>query len=225
MAFEKVQIGDSVTLYRGDCLEVLPTLDGGSVESCISDPPYGVKYADWDGNTPSQETLSNCLRISSGPVVWFGAMSVVLEFGRYTPQPDRMLVWSPAFSLSQTGRNGMHYRCHPIWCWRLPSSQKVISKDLLTHNCEGRHWWDHPATKPVKLMDDLVAAFGGASVLDCYMGSGTTGVAAVRSGKCFVGIEREPKYFDIACKRITDELAAAPLFDEQVTPTQRELIS
>jgi DNA modification methylase len=64
----------------------------------------------------------------------------------------------------------------------------------------------HPCPKPVrfqKLWIERVAC-DAETILDPFMGSGTTGVAAVQMGKSFIGIEREPKYFDIACKRIED---------------------
>src|SRR5215831_6334815 len=107
-------LAEGVTLYLGDCREVLPTL--GRVDAVVTDPPYGVNYAAWDGDIPPQGILTECLRIA-GPVVWFGAAPKVLDFADYSPRPERMLIWSPRFSLAQTGANGMHYRSHPIWCW------------------------------------------------------------------------------------------------------------
>lgn len=85
---------------------------------------------------------------------------------------------------------------------------------------------DHPTQKPVALMAQLmdVAVPNGGTVLDCFMGSGTTGVAAIQKGLTFVGIEREPKYFDIACKRIEQAYAQGQLFaPEQAKPEQLTL--
>lgn len=64
----------------------------------------------------------------------------------------------------------------------------------------------HPTQKPVDLMLWCVERVKGRRILDPYMGSGTTGVACVRLGRRFIGVEIEPKYFDIACRRIADEL-------------------
>ena len=81
----------------------------------------------------------------------------------------------------------------------------------------------HPAQKPIAVMAAVLLP-GMTSVLDMYMGLGTTGVACARTGRKFIGIEREQKYFDIACKRIEDELTRHPLF-EATTPTQASLFT
>jgi DNA modification methylase len=85
----------------------------------------------------------------------------------------------------------------------------------------------HPCEKPVELLEDLIGICGGdGTILDPFMGSGTTGVACVRLGRKFIGIEREQKYFDIACQRIEAEYKRTELLDgiETVeTKTQAEL--
>jgi len=60
-----------------------------------------------------------------------------------------MLIWAPAFTTSKVGKNGLYYKWHPIWCWRLPDKQDVIKFDVLRENTEGLKWWYHPATKPL----------------------------------------------------------------------------
>ena len=74
-------------------------------------------------------------------------------------------------------------------------------------------------------MRDLVSLFSdeGATILDPFMGSGTTGVAAVKLGRRFIGIEREPKYFDIACRRIRDAYAQPDLFVRSPEPKPEQL--
>ena len=79
-----------VKLYLGDCLEILPTLEAGSVDAVITDPPYGVGIADWDNELPPQIILDECLRVSSGVVVWFGSASRLLDMAIYEPKPDRV---------------------------------------------------------------------------------------------------------------------------------------
>jgi DNA modification methylase len=199
------------TLHNRDCLDVLREMPDASVGAIITDPPYGIGYASWDSELPPQAVLSECLRVSSGPVLWFGAMSNMLDYADYAPRPERMLVWAPDFSLARSNKSRIFYRFHPIWCWRMPESQSVLTSDVLRHNCEGNHWWDHPATKPEKLMDALCAAFSeeGDTVLDPFAGSGTTGVACMNTGRNFIGIEIDPGYHAIAKRRI--EAAAAQL--------------
>lgn len=202
----------TVELYCADCLDKLPELADESVDAVITDPPYGVQAAGWDSEIPPQFVLDECLRISRGPVIWFGAAPIrcIAPTMKYSPLPDRVLVWHLPFTLSKTGANGMYYRWHPIWCWRLPKKQreKVFWKDVIDCNQEGHHWWNHPGTKPLKLMNQLVLAWGGQSVLDPFMGSGTTGVACVQNGCDFIGIERldEPGYFPTAQERIAEAL-------------------
>lgn len=193
-------------VVQGDCLDVMREMPDGCVDAVVTDPPYGVDYAGWDASIPPQEVLDNCLRISRGPVIWFGAgrADVLLETSKYRPRPDRLLVWAPGFSLAMSRDSRVFYRFHPIWCWRLPDSSGAVDCDVLRDNCEGAHWWNHPATKPLSLMKRLVDAFvpEGGTVLDCYAGSGTTGVACQYPPRRFIGIERETAYCDIARARI-----------------------
>lgn len=82
----------------------------------------------------------------------------------------------------------------------------------------------HPTEKPVPLMETMINVAGGASILDPFMGSGTTGVAAVQAGKKFTGIERETKYFDIACARIEEAQRQQTLFQPAPTMKQEALL-
>ena len=189
-----------VMLHLGDCLEILPTLEAGSVDAVITDPPYGVGIADWDNELPPQFVLDECLRISSGVVVWFGSAPRILDMADYNPKPDRILIWAPKFTLSKVAKNGFAFRFHPIYIWRT-DNQNTIAWDVLDDMTECGNWWEHKATKPVSLMRKLVGAWG-STILDPFMGSGTTGVACVQTNRNFIGIEIEPKYYDIAEKRI-----------------------
>jgi len=90
----------------------------------------------------------------------------------------------------------------------------VFETDNYRHGQPGKV--DHPTQKPLELMKwqiDRITA-PNSVVLDCFMGSGSTGVAALERGRDFIGIEREPKYFDIACKRIEDAQRQGDLFLE-----------
>ncbi len=201
-------------LHHGDCLEIMPTLQTGSVDSIVTDPPYGVGIAEWDSDMPPQKFLDECLRIAVGPVAWFGAASMILEFSRYAPRPERILIWSPKFTLSRVAKDGFAYRYHPIALWRV-EKQNTIPWDVLDDMTECGNWWQHPATKPASIMRKLVIAFSSNSVLDPFMGSGTTGVACKQTGRNFIGIEKERKYFEIAERRIAQ--AQEPLFTEALT--------
>lgn len=204
----------NVDLRLGDCLEILPTLADASVDAVVTDPPYGVDIAEWDDAMPTQDVLDDCLRISRGPVVWFGSSSLILNFARYKPQPDRLLIWSPKFTLLKVSKDGFAYRYHPIAVWNI-HKQDVLPWDVIDDMTECGNWWEHPATKPLTLLSKLVSAFSSEVVLDPFMGSGTTGVACMKLNRNFIGIEKEPKYFEIAQRRISDAQAqlTLPLFD------------
>jgi DNA modification methylase len=85
---------------------------------------------------------------------------------------------------------------------------------------------EHIAEKPLEIIETLVGVSSvGSTVVDCFMGSGTTGVACVRTGRKFVGVELEPRYFDIACRRIEQAYAQGRLFEPEATkPEQASLL-
>ena len=221
MSVVKWQSGD-VTLYCGNCLDILPTL--GKVDAVVTDPPYGVDVAEWDTNMPYR-ILEDCLYASSGPMVAFGSASnLVLDAKSFITAPERALIWSPKFTLSKIAKDGFAYRFHPIWLWK-PRKQRVIPWDVLDDATECGNWWKHTCTKPLSLMERLAGAVSdeGATVLDPFMGSGTTGVACVRLGRKFIGIEIEPKYFEIAKARIRDAQKELALFEKPPTQQQQVL--
>jgi len=194
----------TVELHLGDCLEFMRAMPDKSVDAVITDPPYGVDIAGWDV-APSLDFVDECLRIAAGAVVMFSSASVrsVSEFVKLGA--DRMLIWSPKFTLSHTQANGLFFRYHPIWAWRLPKKVSGFNWDVLQDNTEAGNWWKHSYTKPVSLMQKLVTlAQEGATIFDPFMGSGTTGVACVQTGRNFIGCEIDPGYFEIAKRRIAE---------------------
>lgn len=195
-------------IEHGDCLDVIEKMDG--VDAIITDPPYGVN-------------LQYGAAFDDTPDIWLGMVPKILQwaderqiliicFGASPTQardlmafhrlPDRTLIWNPAFSLSKSRANGIFYRWHPIYCWNLPKKHDGPSLDVLRYNCDGHNWWNHPGTKPVTLMASLVnIASPGATILDPFCGSGTTGVACIQTGRNFIGIEIDEKYIKIAKQR------------------------
>jgi len=224
---------DGIELYCGDCKEVLPQLPAGHADAVVTDPPYGVNV---EYNSAFQDdqsywlslaktVLPLCLEAATGPVMWFGASSTLRrDLLAFDPPPERLLIWNPAFAFSKTSKNGIFYRWHPIYCWRLPKNvpEGAPRCDVLRERCDGRNWWNHPGTKPVALMERLCSiANDGDTVADPFMGSGTTGVACIKTGRRFIGIEVEPEYFKIAVARIKEALHLAqdqlPLAEGRLT--------
>jgi site-specific DNA-methyltransferase (adenine-specific)/modification methylase len=211
-------LADGVELYLGDMLSILPTL--GEFDACVTDPPYGIGIAanpvrqaheklDWD-NAPPPASAFDLIRAKARYLIIWG--------GNYfdLPPSQGFLVWDKVqpenFSLAM---------CEQAWT-NIQRPAKMFKRHVVSFKKE------HPTQKPDELMewciDQLPADVG--TVLDPYMGSGSTGCAAVKKGKAFYGIEREPKYFDIAVRRIEDALKRPDLFipAPQPKPKQESLI-
>jgi DNA modification methylase len=225
MAFREEILADGVRLILGDCREVLPTL--GKVDAVVTDPPYGIgenssKVAsrgqlasprdygtfDWDTVPASAEVIKAIRACSRWQIIFGGNFFEV-------PPSSCWLVWDK----QNTGDFG---DCELAWT-NLPKAVRRIYWRWNGMIRKGSDERVHPTQKPVGVMSWCLGQLpGGVSLIcDPFMGSGTTGVAAVRHGLSFVGIERVPQYFDAACKRIADELKAPRLFAERLA-TERQ---
>ena len=207
----KEVIGDA-TLYLGDCLEILPTL--GKVDAVITDPPYGIgfKYESHDDD----------------PQKWFALMDAVVplckQIARFVIMPScavKRLPWwyenhNPEWIVAWHKGSPGHQASigfndwEPHVCWGRP--KKPMHDHFSTH-C-GFDDNGHPCPKPVAYANWLVSRGAGRdeTILDPFMGSGTTGVACMNLGRKFIGIEIEEKYFNIACERIRAAQAQGRLF-------------
>ena len=224
MTFRTEVIGDA-TLILGDCREVLPTLQ--RVDAVVTDPPFGVGFA-YESHDDAPETyapfmaevVAACSRVVDGGVC---------VFWQGMPNADRWHEWFPkGFRLFAACKGFVQYRPTPIqfsWdpvvFWGAPRvSPSVERKDwhaqMLAPFGAGRERIEHPCPRPIEQVCYVVEAFTaeGSTVLDPFLGSGTTGVACARLGRKFIGIEIEPKYFDIACKRIEEAWKQPRLFEE-----------
>jgi site-specific DNA-methyltransferase (adenine-specific) len=198
---------DGIVIYHGDARDVLPMIESESVDLVLTDPPYGLNIAEWDAAVPYD--LPD--RFPASTVVWFGsAPRFAADPSLFSTPPDRALIWAPSFTLSRTRANGLAYRWHPIYAWRLPKKHDGPTWDFLSTPTECGNWWKHKCTKPLALMTKL-AGFCPINglILDPYMGSGTTLVAAKQLGRRAIGIEIEEKYAEIAAKRL--QQAVLPL--------------
>jgi site-specific DNA-methyltransferase (adenine-specific) len=217
-------IGDA-TLYLGDCRDILPTL--GKVDAVVTDPPYGIgkdgqkqttggnggrkayDFMGWDGERPDSALLVALHRMSPICVMWGGNY-----FADLLPPAGKWLVWDKGQRINQS--DGELAYTSLGGALRICTMNRV---ELMTDGAE------HPTQKPVKLMQWTLAQVGDPQiVLDPFMGSGTTGVACMKRGLTFIGIEREPSYFDIACRRIEQAYKQPRLFSEpERRPVQEAL--
>jgi DNA modification methylase len=234
------EIGDA-TLYLGDCLEILPTLP--KVDAVITDPPYGISGAQNTKNADRECGKKNAYGTFIDSVDYVAsvcapAVRLALEGAKrgvvtpgnacvtMYPRPQSFgCFYQPAsIGLQPWGRADaqpiLYYGKHPLGGIALPGSK--CSYQLT----EAPDVNGHPCPKPTRAMVWLVSAASlpGELVLDPFMGSGTTGVACAQLGRKFIGIEIEPKYFDIACRRIEQAYAQGKLFDHQPQPQEQGAI-
>ena len=194
------QSGD-VTLYLGDCLEVLPTLAAGSVDAVVTDPPYGVgfEYASHEDNRGAfpvwlARWFPEFRRVARNIILTPG-ITHLFDY----PAPD----WTCAyFKPGSTRHNGFgsFNEWEPILIYGKVQTMTDAKRfpDCVNH-IKGQI--GHPCPKPLNVFRWLVE-MTGAAILDPFMGSGTTGVACVQTGRKFIGIEIDPGYFEIAKRRI-----------------------
>ncbi|MDB5541962.1 MAG: dpnA 3 [Devosia sp.] len=216
-----VVIGNA-TLYLGDCLEILPALS--KVDAVITDPPYGINAArtrnsakdgwvdygcdGWDKERPGREIFDAMLLAAKLQIIWGGNY-----FTDYLPPTRQWLSWDK-------GQDGFSLADFEL-AW---SSQDKASRRIhYTRRLALKEGKEHPTQKPVAVMRWCIEQAGRPTVIcDPFMGSGTTGVAAAGLGCIFIGIEREPKYFDIACRRIEEAQKQVALFPHEPPSPQPE---
>ena len=215
----KEVIGDA-TLYLGDCLEIMPAL--GKVDAVVTDPDYNAK----DIGPNHRKYHNRTMGIDKDDyqkfcAAWFDAAAELSERILFTPgianthnypQPRWILCWHKPAAVS-FNRMGGYNAWEPIFIYGNPF--KRMPQDYLlfnTLNLKKGPEREHPCPKPLSLMKYLISCMKDGVVLDPFMGSGTTGVACVHLGRKFIGIEIEPKYFDIACKRIDQAERQGQLF-------------
>jgi DNA modification methylase len=219
------RIGDC-DLYLGDCLEVLPEL--GPVDAVVTDPPYGIDYGRqgsflashgwsqwrenvaWDAERPSPAAIRSLVAATNEQIIWGGNY-----FADVLPATMRWLVWDKGqreFSLADA---------ELAWT----SQQKAVRVFSYSRAASLRDGKVHPTQKPVALMEWCLGFLPDAdTILDPFMGSGTTLVACTKMGRKGIGIELDPDYFDIACRRVEEAYRQPDLFVKQEQPAPPEQI-
>lgn len=230
MADTVLKLAENITLYHGDALEILPTLRGEC--SMVTDPPYAILgggssiagkgtedafdlqfFRVWF----SEVLASSHVVMASDGAIWMtidwrGAVAIEQAVARTPYRLAAVGVWD-------RGGLGMGYALRKTYENFVLIAGEDWKRGAQDEPDVWRHEWfptsrtfGHQAEKPVPLMERAIKLCGGKTILDPFMGSGTTGVAAIKSGKGFVGIEKDERYFEIAKRRISSHLDCPDLF-------------
>jgi len=230
LSYKRKEIIGDCTLYLGDCLEVMPTL--GKVDAVVTDPPYGIGLAggfsgaggfskpierrqydgNWDDFAPDERYFNLIISLSNSILIWGGNY-----FTDKLPQGSFWLVWDkentmPTFSDCELAWTNLDKK----------SVKRIVYRQNGCMSKEKERF--HPTQKPVGVMKWCIEHLPKETqtILDPFMGSGTTGVACVKLGRKFIGIELDEKYFDIACKRIEEAYAQPDMFIEAAKPKPKQ---
>ena len=244
------EIIGSARLILGDCLEILPTLTG--VNHIISDPPYEdelhkaigriqrsdgqemIQTLGFDGINASRADVAKAVvSASNGWVILFclaeGVRAWRDDLQAAKAKYDTCLAWIKPDAMPRFNGQGAArgFECAvTAWCGKGYRSWNGGGKrGVFTYCVNTDRQGEHPTEKPAPLMCELVSLYSnpGETICDPFAGSGTTGVACTKTGRNFVGIEQDPKWFDLACRRIeaaqrqSDLFVAAPVAPQPVT--------
>jgi len=213
---EKQEIGNS-TLYLGDCAEILPTL--GQFDAVVTDPPYGMAFQSnfrlvkhlkiQNDEKPdlAVEIINYLIENTNHSIYAFGRWDNIYDY----PKPKSLITWvknnwSMGDLKHEHGRMTEVAFFYSLKDHFFPNDRP---NDVIQYARTTNEF--HPTEKPVGLIERFVSWTNGV-VIDPFMGSGTTGIACHNLKRNFIGIEKERKYFDIACKRIEDAQRQERLF-------------
>lgn len=210
----RMEVFGAATLYLGDCREILPTL--GPVDSLICDPPYGMSFK----SNFRLEDHNDILNDGNVEMLQFAA-NFPVQYSKYiwcrwdnlvnVPKPRSLITWVKN-NWSMGDLEHEHARQTEV-CLFYPGPKHEFPNGRPTDvvHCPRTTNEFHPTEKPVVLMEKLLDWTLG-DVVDCFMGSGTTGVATLKAKRSFIGIELDPKHFDTACRRIEEASKQGGLF-------------
>ena len=219
--FRCEQIGDAV-LYLGDCLQAMPLLP--PVDAVVTDPPYGIGFRQ---RTTGATIIGDDCDLDPSP--WYGIGKQVLFWGAnhsicHLGNQGQWLVWIKR--AIEIAAPKSYSDCEMAWT-NIPGPIKAIrhiSDGCIRQGAEHGIVRVHPFQKPIAVMEWCLGFVTGNTILDPFMGSGTTGVACAKLGRKFIGIEIDETYFNIACERIREAYAQPDLFIEPPKkPTQESM--
>lgn len=230
LPYKRKEVIGNCTLYLGDCLEVMPTL--GRFDAVVTDVPYGISqtsnglrrldYGDWDKNTATPVTLSALSMLADIPsvIAWCDWRQLALIAEVLPGRSERPLTWCKPNPPVLNGQSLFLSATEHAFYGKKPAA-------WFSGGCVKSYWIGpppadrvHPTQNPEWLMKACVQAVADSAmtVLDPFMGSGTTLVACAKLGRSGTGIELDPEYFDIACKRVEEAYRQPDMFVSQPEP-------
>lgn len=233
---QKEIIGDS-TLYHADCFDIIPTLD--KVDAILTDPPYdlsnsdpGVNYSGMSLGKFNTQNYKNIINGFDHERLFLLLESICLPFNMFcfcsNKQISKLMTYHEAKGRSTTllvwNKTNAAPFANGVWsgdieyCIHTKDSGATFQGNAKEKHKVSRYPLvrddDHPTVKPLALIMKYVAICSneGNTILDPYLGSGTTGIACVKMGRRFIGIEKEERYFQLACRRIEEAWRQGDLF-------------
>lgn len=208
-----------IKLFLGDCLEILPTFQDNSVNAVISDPPYGIEFdrATWNDDKEEYVKLMRKVvyesnRVATGVKAFWQALINAPRWHLWFP--DKYRIFASCKGFVQFRPTSVQWSWDPVIWWGDPNKEpSVYNKDWFVQATApfgaGRKSINHPSPRPIETMVYVVDIFSKPNdiVLDPFMGSGTTGIACYRTGRRFIGIEINEKYFNLVKERIEEEMS------------------
>lgn len=220
------RIGGAV-LYLADCRDILPTL--GRVDAVLTDPPYGIDYdpAKYSGRF-TQKITGDGAAFDPTPMLAIKGRKVLWGANNYAERLPRggWFVWDKRCSEAADRILGSPFEL----AWTDDPKAYRMARILHAGKLNADGQWDqlarvHPTQKPIRLMRWCIEQLPVQTqvILDPYMGSGTTGVAAIGMGRRFIGVEVDPDHFETACRRIEEAYRQPDLFVKSPDPKPEQL--
>jgi len=221
----------TIRLIHGECLAEMDKLieQGITVDAIITDPPFNIgykynKYKDKMKEYDYYRMLANVIKDTPSVIIHYPEslhrLSIELGFA-----PTKVVSWIYNSNTGKQHRDIAFYNIKPDFrkvgqAYKNPTDKRIAKRIAAGKQARLYDWWqanqvknvskektEHPCQMPLKVMDNIIGILpDDITILDPFMGSGTTGVACVKTRRKFIGIELDEQYFKIAQERINDEL-------------------
>lgn len=210
-------------LIHGDCLSEMAKIADGSLTHALTSPPYNRKrndkYKNYDDDVIDWfnwqcDVINELLRITTGYVfyniqtTYYNRADVYKIIGKYADHIKDIVVWEKTNPMPASGKNITNAVEYFIVMGPKPlRSNTTYTKNIISTSVNSKMPKNHKAVMKQEVADYIIEKFTkpGDSIIDCFMGTGTTGISCVKLGRKFVGIEKDKEYFETSKERIENE--------------------